>query len=356
MQWRRPKVLAIASAAPVISLPDPAAPRASVMIAAGAGGPLLDRCLERLAEVGGGAVAFETIVFLDGAGDDDAARLRQRVRGARVEASRVELGLAGALNRARASARGEFLVSLHDDAEIEPGWLEALVAAVDADPQAGAVGSLILRMDRRVQAAGRELLPSGATRPAWGRSVRDLDRVHVVDQCGSASLLVRATTWDELGGADERFYPLYYVDVDLCVAILARGQRVLLAPRSVIRHHQGASTYRAFARFVHGRNRELFRAKWGGVVATHVPASGAVTPPAPAELPRQQWEPDPDRQERVQLERALAVTREYARSLQEQLAWREALRDRLRGVDARIDAFTRGRWKLLREGSLRGWS
>src|SRR3954451_16735006 len=99
-----------------MSLPDPAAPRASVMIAAGARGPLLERCLERLATVGAGAVAFDTIVFLDGAGDDEAERLRRRVQGARVEASSVELGLAGALNRARASARGEFLVSLHDDA------------------------------------------------------------------------------------------------------------------------------------------------------------------------------------------------------------------------------------------------
>jgi GT2 family glycosyltransferase len=323
------------------------------MIAAGAGGPLLERCLERLATVGAGAVPFETIVFLDGAGQAEASRLRERVRGAHVEASSVELGLAGALNRARARARGEFLVSLHDDAEIEPGWLDVLVAAADEDPEAGAVGSLILRMDRRVQAAGRELLPSGVTRPAWGRSVRDLDRVQVVDQCGSASLLVRATTWDELGGADERFYPVYYVDVDLCVAILARGQRVLLAPRSVIRHHQGASTYRAFARFVHGRNREMFRAKWGRIIDTHVPASGVVAPPAPGELPRQEREPDPDRQERAQLERALAVTRAYAETLQARLAWREVLRDRFRGLDARIDALTRGRWKQLREGSLR---
>jgi O-antigen biosynthesis protein len=323
------------------------------MIAAGARGPLLERCLERLATVGAGAVEFETIVFLDGAGEEEASRLRERVRGARIEASGIELGLAGALNRARASAGGEFLVSLHDDAEIEPGWLEALVAAAEADPQAGAVGSLVLHMDRRVQAAGMELLPSGFTRPAWGRSVRDLDRVQAVDYCGSSSLLIRATTWDEVGGADERFYPLYYVDVDLCLAILARGRRVLVAPRSVIRHRRGASTSRAFARFVSDRNREMFRAKWGEIVATHVPASGAVAPPAARELPRQQREADRDRQERVQLERALAVTRAYADTLQARLARREAMLNRLRAVDARIDALTRGRWKQLREGSLR---
>jgi len=270
------------------------------------------------------------------------------VTGALIEASRVELGLAGALNRARARARGEFLVSLHDDAEVEPGWLEALVAAADAEPQVGAVGSLVLHMDGRVQAAGMELMPEGVTRPAWGRSVRDLDRVHLVDQCGSSSLLIRASTWDEVGGADERLYPLYYVDVDLCVAILARGQRVLLEPRSVIRHHQGASTDRAFARFVNRRNREIFRAKWGDLIRTHTPGSGAIEVPAGRDLPRQECEPDHDLQERTQLERALDTTRAYAASLRGRLARREARLARLRRVDVRLDALTRGGWGRLR--------
>ena len=332
----------------VITLPAPANPRASVIIAAGARGPLLERCLERLADVQSETVPFETIVFVDGAGEEEAERLRARVTGALIEASEVELGLAGALNRARERARGEFLVSVHDDAEVEPGWLEALVAAADGDPQAGAVGSLVLHLDGRVQAAGMELLPSGFTRPAWGRSVRDLDRVQAVDQCGSSSLLIRASTWDEIGGADEQLYPLYYVDVDLCVAILARGQRVLLEPRSVIRHHRGASTDRAFARFVSRRNQEIFRAKWGELVTTHTPGSGVVAPSADGSLPPQEREPDPDLQERAQLERALETSRAYARSLQARLARRDSLLDRLRRVDTRLDELTRGGWKSLR--------
>ncbi len=335
----------------LISLPAPREPQASVLIAAGAQAELLERCLERLAELGSAAVPFETIVFLDGAGDEEVESLRRRVTGAHIEGSPVELGLSGALNRARAAARGEFLVSLHDDAEVEQGWLDALVAAADDDPSAGAVGSLILRMDGHVQAAGRELTPSGLTRPAWGRSVRDLERVQPVDQCGSASLLVRAKTWDEIGGADERFYPLYYVDVDLCVAILARGERVLLQPRSVIRHHQGASTNRTFARFVHRRNREMFSAKWGEFVTGHAPGSGVIDRPADVAIPAQLREPDPELQERAQLERALETTRAYAESMQTRLSRREARIDRLRRVDRRLDAVTSGRWRRLRESA-----
>ena len=333
----------------VISLPAPPSPRASVMIAAGARGPLLERCLERLATVATGTVPFETIVFLDGAGEEQAERLRTRVEGAQIEASAIELGLSAALNRARARARGEFLVSLHDDAEVEPGWLEALVAAADADPDAGAVGSLVLHMDGRVQSAGKELMPDGLIRPARRKSVGDLDRVHPVDQCVSASLLIRASIWDEVGGADERFYPLYYVDADLCVAILARGQRVLLEPRSVVRHRQGASTDRAFARFVFRRNREMFLAKWGELIRTHVPGSGTIALPPGSDPPPQEREPEPDRQERAQLERALMTTRAYAASLRAQLERREAVLARLRRIEARIDGLTGGRWQRLRQ-------
>src|SRR2546430_17497990 len=110
----------MAAGQPVIALPAPRRPRASVIIAAGARGPLLERCLERLADVASGAVPFETIVFLDGAGEEQAERLRARVTGALIVASRVGLGAAGAVNRARARARGRGLVPLPDHASVVP--------------------------------------------------------------------------------------------------------------------------------------------------------------------------------------------------------------------------------------------
>lgn len=83
-----------------------------------------------------------------------------------------------------------------------------------------------------------------------------------VDYAGSSSLLVRAATWDAIGGMDERFYPAYYVDVDLAMSIRRLGQVVLYEPRSRTRHHKGASSSPRFRTFVAARNRELFRAKW----------------------------------------------------------------------------------------------
>src|SRR5689334_1532724 len=101
---------------------------------------LLASCLRSLAEFGPDAIAYEVIVVLNQATRRTETSLRRMVSGIEIVVSPVNLGLAGAANRARSIARGEYLVILHDDAEIEPGWLEALVETGDAHPEAGAVG------------------------------------------------------------------------------------------------------------------------------------------------------------------------------------------------------------------------
>jgi len=92
------------------------------------------------------------------------------------------------------------------------------------------------------------------------------DRLRAVDFCGTSSLLVRAALWDFVGGLDEQFYPVYYVDVDLAMAMRKLGFVVLYQPNSRIRHHQGGSTKVDFRVFLINRNRLLFLEKWGAAL------------------------------------------------------------------------------------------
>jgi len=165
-------------------------------------------------------------------------------------------------------------VILHDDAEIEPGWLEALVETADAHPEAGAVGSKVLFLNGRLQAAGMILWRDAKTSPPWvGETPAPtaFDKLRAVDYCGTSSLLVRAAVWDAVGGLDERFYPVYYVDVDLSMALRQLGFVVLYQPKSRIRHHQGASSTPRFGRFVNQSNRHRFIEKWSAALEEHEP-------------------------------------------------------------------------------------
>jgi GT2 family glycosyltransferase len=208
-------------------------------------------------------IPYEVVIVLNGS-PEPVRGLVQGVAGATVVESPVNRGVAGGYNLARASARGELLVVLHDDTEVWPGWLESLVAVADERPDAGAVGSKALNTDGTLQSAGARILPDGMTEPIGRGEPADAypDRMEV-DYCGSNSLLVRAATWDAVGGMDERFYPAYHVDVDLGTAIRARGQVVLYEPSSQVTHHRwGATTDERFRAFAARRNSQRYVAKW----------------------------------------------------------------------------------------------
>jgi O-antigen biosynthesis protein len=257
-----------------IDLPCSGAPRVSVIIVANSNFDLLRACLRSVARFVPSAIPFETIVVLNEADVGTEAELRAMVRGVQVASSPVNLGFAGAGNRGRSLGRGEFLLLLHDDAEVESGWMEALVQTADLYPEAGAVGGKVLHLDGRLQNAGMILWRDAYTSPPWVGEAPPptaFDRVRAVDYCGTSSLLVRAAAWDAVGGLEEKLYPVYYVDVDLSMALRKLGFVVYYQPASRIRHHQGASGNPRFRAFANQRNRQVFVEKWGTALDAHEP-------------------------------------------------------------------------------------
>jgi len=257
-----------------IEIPSAATPRVSVIIPAAAGRTLLLACLRSLALYAPVHIPFETIVVLNNASQRRAGELADQFAGVTLISTPVNLGLAGSGNRGRAVARGELLVLLHDDAEVEAGWMEALVAAADRNADAGAIGGKVLNPDGTLQLAGAILWNDATTSSPWTGAAPPptaFDRSRAVDYCGTSSLLVRASTWDAIGGLDEQFFPAYYVDVDLAMGVRALGQCVVYEPASRTRHHRGASTGVRFRHFVAAKNGECFRAKWSSALAAQEP-------------------------------------------------------------------------------------
>jgi O-antigen biosynthesis protein len=239
-------------------------PRASILIVCHRRVDLLARCLESLHLNLTGEVSTETIVLFNGTAEADRERIRDTLGGERVLVSGVNLGFGGGNNRAAAIARGEYVVMLNDDAEIRPGWLAALVETADAFPDAGAVGSRIVHPDGSLQEAGSVIWSDGSTLGV-GRGLppesRRYDYLREVDYASACSLLVRRTTFEQLGGFDEQFFPGYNEDVDLCLGIRRLRQRVLYQPRSVVVHHE-SQTGAAAKTFLILRGRALLREKW----------------------------------------------------------------------------------------------
>ena len=62
-----------------------------------------------------------------------------------------------------------------------------------------------------------------------------------VEQPAGAFLMIRRDVWQELNGFDERFYPLWFEDVDFCWRARQRGYRMSYTPDAVAKHTGGHS-------------------------------------------------------------------------------------------------------------------
>lgn len=250
---------------------------------------LIHNCLAALARHRTN-VDFETVVLLNGADSQVRWVLDEATEGATVVRSSVNLGFGGGCNRAAGAARGEYLVLLNDDTEVDDGWLDALVETADNHPEAGAVGSRVRDPLGRIQEAGGILWSDGSVwhvgrlEPAATPRYRHLRRV---DYCSACAMLVRRSTWDAVGGFDEAFFPGYYEDLDMCLNIDALGQVILYQPRAELMHYGGGdegSLNTELKSVVARRSRKHFLAKWQHALARY-PAPPPVTPPHPAAMP-----------------------------------------------------------------------
>ncbi len=177
----------------------------------------------------------------------------------RVISHPENLGFAAANNRAAALSSSPFIVTLNPDAFAEPEWLERLVGAARVYG-ADAVASLQLHEpDPNVlDGAGDCMSIAGiAWRGGYSHRVTSAptEPMEIFSPCAAAALY-RRSTFEALGGFEERFF-CYYEDVDLGFRLRLSGGRSILEPGAVVRHVGSASSDQVsgFAEYHGTRNR-----------------------------------------------------------------------------------------------------
>ncbi|MDT7778283.1 MAG: hypothetical protein QOC99_795 [Acidobacteriota bacterium] len=185
------------------------------------------------------------VIVIDNASTDETREVLSHFgRYVRVVENDTNLGFVDACNQGATVARGRYLVFLNNDTVVLPGWLDHLVETVERDERTGAVGSMFLYPDGRIQEAGGVVWSNGeALHYGWGKSPQDrrFTFAREVDYCSGASLLVRKNLFDRLGGFDRRYAPAYYEDTDLCMGVRSLGYKVVYQPHSRLYHFEGAT-------------------------------------------------------------------------------------------------------------------
>ncbi len=235
-------------------------PRCSVIIVNWNGLPFLGPCLEALSRQT--LSDFETIL-VDNASTDGSSRwVAEHFPGVRLLLHSRNLGFAEGVNSGIAAARGDFLILLNNDTQVDPCFLEALVEAAGLDERVGMVGGVLV-FDRKpefVASAGIRMQWDGVALDLWvGRRRGELpDRPQEVFGPSGGAALLRRAMLEEVGIFRPEFFA-YLEDVDLAWRARLAGWRCLLAPGAVVRHVYSATGGKdsPFKTFYLARNRWL---------------------------------------------------------------------------------------------------
>jgi len=224
--------------------------RYSVVVVTYNSGEAIAPCLE--------ALAGEDceIVVVDNASHDATVRLVEEFAAwheVRLLANDRNLGFAAAANRGAGETRGDILLFLNPDAIAEPGAVNALRQCMEATHAAAAGGALLSSDGQPARGFAFRRLPTLTTllfetllanrlwpRNPANRRYRCLDadysQPQEIEQPAGACLAITRQAWDQTGGFDEQFFPLWFEDVDLCRRLRERGSKIVYCPIACFRH------------------------------------------------------------------------------------------------------------------------
>ncbi len=198
----------------------------------------------------------DVVVVDNASGDRVAEELARAAPGARLVEESANRGYGAACNRGARETDRPYLLFLNSDAVVEPGAVDALAAALDADAGLAAVGPRLLNPDGSLQDSIRRLptpwrifcesaglaFLSGGRAPFEGHTAtrQDHGRARGVEALMGAALLVRRAALEQVGGFDEAFF-LYAEETDLMERWRERGWRLSYEPAARVAHAGGRS-------------------------------------------------------------------------------------------------------------------
>lgn len=215
---------------------------------------LLDACLASLRPEHEAGRA-EVWVVDNASTDGSPAMVRSRHGWSRLVEPGANLGYGPAVNLVGRRTATPWIAPANADLRFTPRALEALLAAGERNPLAGALAPRLVRPDGTTQHSAHPLpavrsalafnLGLARAWPALGERLClhghwDPERERTVPWAHGALLLVRRAAWEAVGGFDETMW-LYAEDLDLCWRLRCAGFATRYVPQAHVHHEHSAA-------------------------------------------------------------------------------------------------------------------
>ena len=245
----------------------------SIVIVSYNGREHLRRCLESLA-AHPPAVEHEVIVVDNDSRDGSAPMVASDFPDVHLLRLPRNVGFAAGANKGIKEAKGEAIVLLNPDSEIEADPFAPLLAYLREHEEAGIVAPRLLNPDGSLQLSCRRfpnfsvalfnryslltrLFPRNRYSRQYLLSDWRHDSVSEVDWVSGACLMVRRSLLERIGLLDESYF-MYIEDVDLCQRVHRAGYKVVYYPEASVIHHIGRSSRTLPTRSIMARHRSMW--------------------------------------------------------------------------------------------------
>ncbi len=192
------------------------------------------------------------IVVADNASTDDSVPfVQQYYPSVEILTSNENYGFAKGYNFFLKQVQADYYVLLNSDVEVEPGWIEPVIALMEGNTEIAACQPKLLAYYNRhlFEYAGA----SGGWIDAYGYpfsrgrifDVLEEDKGQYNDAApvfwaSGAALFVKSHAFHEMNGFDEYFFA-HQEEIDLCWRLQRHGYLVYVCPQSVV-YHVGGGT------------------------------------------------------------------------------------------------------------------
>lgn len=221
----------------------------------------LKKCLESIVQSVSEKIRYEIIVVDNNSSDNSVEVVKRSFDFAQdkifIIKNSENFGFSKANNIGVKSSNGKYLLFLNPDTIVRKNIIETMVEFVDSHKDAGAATCRVELPNGTIDDACHrgfptpwnsfcyflgvgKLFSSSELLNGYHLGFRDLDKVHEIDACAGAFMLVRKSAGEGVGWWDEDFF-WYGEDLDLCYRLKLKNWKIYYIPAVSILHYKGVS-------------------------------------------------------------------------------------------------------------------
>lgn len=199
-------------------------------------------------------VEYEVIVIDNASTDRSWENLIPEFPDAHFISSKTNGGFSKGNNQAIKVAKGDYLLLLNPDTELEGFYMKEILDFADSHSDFGCLGVRMHDVEGNFLAESKRSVPDmfnsfeklftnfkkNNSKSYYRNDIAE-DTIAEVEVITGAFLLIKKEVYEKVGGLDEAYF-MYGEDIDLCYTLVRKGYKNYYYGKASLLHHKGEST------------------------------------------------------------------------------------------------------------------